>query len=95
MIALAIAAFFMSGITAILTSVIPSESVPVHLVATATSFTPAAGELMGGVVGPIIVGVLTQVFMIEKIMNLLIMLPVLILVGAILLKETAPRVLRK
>lgn len=95
MIALAIAAFFLSGITAILTSVIPSESVPVHLVATATSFTPAAGELMGGVVGPIIVGVLTQVFMIEKIMNLLIMLPVLILVGAILLKETAPRVLRK
>ena len=55
-LAIAGASFFMSGAMAILNSVVPSESVPPQLVATATAFTPAAGELMGGVAAPVIAG---------------------------------------
>lgn len=54
---LAGASFFMSGSMAILNPVVPSESVPCHLVATATAFTPACGELMGGVLRPLLLEV--------------------------------------
>lgn len=87
------ASFFMSGVMAILNSVIPSESVPPQLVATATAFTPAAGELMGGVVAPVIAGLLSNALGTARLMHLLITLPVLVLVGILFLQETAPRVL--
>lgn len=89
------ASFFMSGAMAIFNSVIPSESVPPQLVATATSFTPAAGELMGGVVAPVIAGLLSNALGTAQMMNLLITLPILVLVGLLFLQETAPSVLAR
>ncbi len=89
-ILLGIASFFMSGAMALLNSVIPSESVPEVLVATATSFTPAAGELTGGVLGPVLIGTLISIFDIEKIMFLLLIIPLIIILGVFRLKETAP-----
>jgi len=93
--AIAGASFFMSGAMAILNSVIPSESVPPELIATATSFTPAAGELMGGVVAPILAGMITAGLGNSLVMHLLIVLPVLVLAGTFLLRETAPMVVAR
>ncbi len=79
----------MSGAMAILNSVVPSESVPSYLVATATAFTPAAGELMGGVAAPVVAGVLGT----AQVMCLLIGCPILVFIGVLFLEETAPAVL--
>lgn len=89
------AACFMSGGVAILNSVVPSESVPPHLVATATAFTPAAGECMGGVVAPVIAGMMAGALGTAQVMTLLAVLPVLVVVGVCFLQETAPLVLSK
>lgn len=94
-LALAGAACFMSGDVAILISVVPSESVPPHLVATATSFTPAAGECMGGVIAPVIAGMMAGTLGTAQVMNLLAALPLLVLIGVCFLKETAPLVLAR
>ena len=94
-LAIAGASFFMSGAMAILNSVVPSESVPPQLVATATSFTPAAGEFVGGVVSPVLAGMLSAWLGMTQVMYLLMLLPVLVVVGAIFLKETAPLVIEK
>lgn len=88
---LAAASFFMSGVLSILNSVVPSESVPPQLIATATSFTPACGQLMGGVVAPVAAGLLGT----ETAMALLVGLPFLIAFGVLFLKETAPLVLAR
>lgn len=92
-VAIAGASFFMSGAMAILNSVVPSESVPPQLVATATSFTPAAGEFVGGVLSPVLAGVLSSLLGMNQVMYLLMALPVLVVVGAFFLQETAPQVL--
>lgn len=94
-LAIACASLFVSGGMAILNSVVPSESVPPQLVATATSFSPAAGEFMGGVVAPVLVGALSNILGLTMVMYLLMILPVIELVGAFFLKETAPLVLAK
>lgn len=94
-LALAGASCFMSGAMAILNSVVPSESVPAELVATATAFTPACGELMGGVVAPVIAGVLSGVLGTVQVMMLLALLPMIVLVGLFFLNETAPVVLAR
>lgn len=94
-LAIAGASFFLSGAMAILNSVVPSESVPPELVATATSFTPAAGELMGGVAAPVIAGALSGLLGMTQVMNLLMVLPVLVCVGSLFLQETAPAVLAR
>ena len=94
-LAIAGASFFMSGAMAILNSVVPSESVPPQLVATATAFTPAAGELMGGVAAPVIAGLLSGALGTTQVMYLLMALPVLVLVGLLFLQETAPTVLAR
>ncbi len=94
-ITLAGAGGFMSGAMAILNSVVPSESVPTHLVATATAFTPACGEFMGGVIAPVIAGVLSGVMGTTQVMIILAMLPVIVLIGLFFLKETAPAVLAR
>ena len=90
-LAIAGASFFMSGAMAILNSVVPSESVPSYLVATATAFTPAAGELMGGVAAPVVAGVLGT----AQVMCLLIGCPILVFIGVLFLEETAPAVLAR
>lgn len=92
-LAIAGASCFMSGAMAILNSVVPSESVPSRLVATATAFTPAAGELMGGVAAPVVAGVLSGRMGTMQVMYILLLLPVLVCAGALFLKETAPAVL--
>ena len=92
---LAGASCFMSGVMAILNSVVPSESVPKQLVATATAFTPACGELMGGVVAPVLAGVISGLVSVAQVMHFLVALPVLVLVGLFFLKETAPVILMK
>lgn len=94
-LAIAGASFFMSGAMAILNSVVPSESVPSYLVATATAFTPAAGELMGGVAAPVAAGVLSGVLGTAQVMYLLIGLPILVFIGVLFLEETAPAVLAR
>ena len=80
---------------AILNSVVPSESVPSYLVATATAFTPAAGELMGGVAAPVVAGTLSGILGTAQGMVLLIGLPVLVFIGVLFLEETAPAVLAR
>ena len=94
-LAIAGAACFMSGGVAILNSVVPSESVPSHLVAMATSFTPAAGECMGGVVAPVIAGMMAGALGTAQVMTLLAVLPLLVCIGVCFLKETAPLVLAR
>ena len=94
-LAIAGASFFMSVAMAILNSVVPSESVPSYLVATATAFTPAAGELMGGVAAPVAAGVLSGVLGTAQVMYLLIGLPILVFIGVLFLEETAPAVLAR
>ena len=94
-LAIAGASFFMSGAMAILNSVVPSESVPSYLVATATASTPAAGELMGGVAAPVAAGVLSGVLGTAQVMYLLIGLPILVFIGVLFLEETAPAVLAR
>lgn len=89
------ASFFISGAAAISNSVVPSESVPPSLVSTVTSFSPAAGEFMGGVVAPVLVGTLSTVMSLTNVMYLLMALPVFVFIGIFFLKETAPRVLAK
>lgn len=85
---LAMASCFMSGAMIILNSVIPSESVPIYLSDRATSFTPAMGEIFGGVFAPIIVGFLTKTIAIENILVGITVLPLLICIGAVFFKET-------
>ena len=92
-LAIAGASLCMSGAMPILNSVIPSESVPPELVGLATSFTPAVGELVGGVVAPVIFGTLSGMFSMASLMHALLVLPVLVVAGACLLRETAPTVL--
>ena len=94
-LAIAGASFFMSGAVAILNSVVPSESVSSYLVAAAPAFTPAAGELMGGVAAPVAAGVLSGVLGTAQVMYLLIGLPILVFIGVLFLEETAPAVLAR
>ncbi|MDO4280406.1 MAG: MFS transporter [Peptococcaceae bacterium] len=94
-LALAVAACFMSGAMAILNSVVPSESVPPHLVATATSFTPACGEFVGGVLAPVLAGVLAGTLGTSHVMLVLAALPLAVILGLLFLKETAPRILAR
>lgn len=94
-LALAGASCFMSGAMAICNSVIPSESVPESLVASATSFTPACGECMGGVVAPVVAGMISGAVGTSQVMHLLILLPFLVAGGVLLLRETAPAVLER
>lgn len=95
MVSLFFSSMFYSGMMPVLNSVIPSEAVPRALVPTATSFTPAAGELFGGVLSPAIAGFLSGLLGIQMVMNILLVLPIAILGGAFLLEETAPRALIK
>ena len=92
---LAGASCFMSGAMAILNSVVPSESVPPHLVATATAFTPACGEFVGGVVAPVLAGVLSGMLGTTQVMVILAVLPLIIWIGLLFLRETAPAVLSR
>lgn len=85
----------MSGAMAILNSVVPSESVPPHLVATATAFTPACGEFVGGVIAPVLAGILSGALGTTQVMLLLAVLPVIIWIGLLFLRETAPAVLAR
>lgn len=94
-LSLAGASCCMSGALAILNSVVPSESVPVHLMATATAFTPACGELMGGVIAPVIAGVLSGVLGTAHVMLILTVLPLIVLIGLLFLRETSPVVLTR
>ena len=50
---------------------------------------------MGGVVAPVLVGALSNILGLTMVMYLLMILPVIELVGAFFLKETAPLVLAK
>ena len=94
-LAIAGASCFMSGAMAILNSVVPSESVPPHLVATATAFTPACGEFVGGVIAPVLAGILSGALGTTQVMLLLAVLPVIIWIGLLFLRETAPAVLAR
>ena len=89
------ASFFMSGLMAILNSVVPSEAVPAEKVSMATSVTPAAGELVGGVVAPVLAGILSNAVGVNEVMYGLVFFPIAVIVGAMFLKETAPRVVAR
>jgi len=90
-VAIAGAAFFLSGALAILNSVVPSESVPNELVATATAFAPAAGEFMGGMLAPMLAGILSKSLSLETILHMLAILPICTAIGVLFLRETAPK----
>lgn len=69
--------------------------VPESLVASATSFAPACGECMGGVVAPVVAGMISGAVGTSQVMHLLILLPFLVAGGVLLLRETAPAVLER
>ena len=94
-VCLFLASLFFSGLVPLLNSVIPSEAVPQELVPTAISFTPAVGELFGGVLSPALAGVLAGSLGITNVMYVLLVMPIILLVGGFLLTETAPAVLAK
>lgn len=73
------------------TSVIPSESVPKHMVAAVTAFTPAVGELVGGFAAPAIVGMAVTFFGLEMVIKAIGIIPLFSLFTAIWLTETAPK----
>lgn len=89
------ASLFFSGMMPVLNSVIPSEAVPQELVPTATAFTPAAGELVGGVLSPALAGALSGFIGITNVMYVLLFMPIIVLVGGLFLTETAPVALAK
>ena len=68
---------------------------PQELVPTAISFTPAVGELFGGVLSPALAGVLAGLMGITNVMYVLLFVPIILLAGGLLLEETAPLVLAK
>lgn len=94
-VCLFLASLFFSGLVPLLNSVIPSEAVPQELVPTAISFTPAVGELFGGVLSPALAGVLAGLMGITNVMYVLLFVPIILLAGGLLLEETAPLVLAK
>ena len=94
-VCLFLASLFFSGLVPLPNSVIPSEAVPQELVPTAISFTPAVGELFGGVLSPALAGVLAGSLGITNVMYVLLVMPIILLVGGFLLTETAPAVLAK
>ena len=90
-----VSAYFFAGMMPISVSVIPSESVSEQLVPTATALTPAVGEMMGGVVSPSLGGICIGFIGVAGVMKVLLIAPILIMIGALALSETAPRVLAR
>jgi MFS family permease len=80
------------GALTIATYVVPSEAVPFRLVATAFAVQIAVGETLGGALGPQIGGAIADAT--HNLGNAMIFyaaIPVIVLVVAFFLKETAPR----
>lgn len=89
------AAYFFAGLMPIVVSVVPSESVPISLISTATALTPAIGEMVGGVVAPALGGLLIGLIGIGGVMEILLVVPFAIALGTLFFTETAPRIVAK
>lgn len=86
-----VVALMAGGSLAIITYVVPSEAVPRELVATAFALQIAVGETLGGALGPQLGGAIADAT--HSLANALLLYaaaPVLVVVVALLLKETAP-----
>jgi MFS family permease len=86
-----VAGLMAGGALNLITYVVPGESVPAQLAATAFSVQIAAGELVGGAIGPQVGGAIADAT--GHLANALLLYaaaPILLVVVALLLRETAP-----
>ena len=86
-LALGSASLFMSGAMNIVATVIPSESVPEHLISSATALTTSIGECVGGVMGPFAIGAVLSLLTFQQVYIVLAVVPFIVLLCAILLKK--------
>ena len=86
-LALGSASLFMSGAMDIVATVIPSESVPEHLISSATTLTTSIGECVGGIMGPFAIGAVLSLLTFQQVYIVLAVVPFIVLLCAILLKK--------
>ena len=77
-------AFLGVGVTTLSASIIPSESVPIPQIATATALTPAISEMFGGVLAPALCGAIIAAVGVGTTFMSLAVFPVIALILAIL-----------
>jgi MFS transporter, ACS family, hexuronate transporter len=85
----------LNGVFPLFMATIPSESVDPRLTATLTGVCMGIGEVIGGVLSPLLGGKLSDLYGRDSVMWLMIVLCVLSALVGFGLRETAPRVLAK
>jgi predicted MFS family arabinose efflux permease len=84
-----------AGASSLSMGVVPSETVPPRMVATAVALVVGLGEIMGGVVGPTVSGMAADRWGLRAPMWIIVGCLVVAIVAALAMKETAPRVLAR
>ncbi|WP_109483692.1 MFS transporter [Paraburkholderia sp. C35] len=90
-----VAAFFTLGLVSLLSGPVATEAAPAGMVSTAIGIVVGAGEIFGGGIAPAIAGFVATHFGIQNILWLPICAVVLGIGVSLLLKETAPAILRR
>jgi MFS transporter, ACS family, hexuronate transporter len=85
----------LNGVFPLFMATIPSESVDPRLTATLTGVCMGIGEVLGGVLSPLLGGKLSDLYGRDAVMWLMILLCLLSCAVGFGLRETAPRVLAK
>jgi len=83
------------GATSLFMGVVPSETVPPRMVATAVALVVGLGEIMGGVAGPTFSGMAADHWGLRAPMWITVGCLVVAIAAAFAMQETAPRVLAK
>ena len=84
-----VSAVFIAGCLAIVNSVIPSESVPDHLMSLIISIIPALGQLIGSFFAPLAIGYVAGSMGVASAIVFLAPMPLFIFIGSFYLKETS------
>ncbi len=85
-----IALFFVFSLICLTVGPLSAESVPPHLMSTASGLVIGVGEIFGGGIAPVIAGAVAEHFGIDRIMHLAAWALALGLLVAVLVRETAP-----
>ena len=84
-----------NGIFPMFMATVPVESVRPHQAATAMGIVMGVGEIIGGVFAPSLAGGLSDIYGLQAVCWLLVVLAVLGGAGALFLRETAPRIVAR
>jgi MFS transporter, ACS family, hexuronate transporter len=83
------------GATALFMGVVPSETVPPRMVATAVALVVGMAEILGGVAGPVLSGMAADHWGLRAPMWITVGCLVVAIVAALAMQETAPRVVER